>query len=182
MAALFSAAAARTLEEQLPGHWKDYRIVKEIVGAQGGLLVCSSLEMSSPLTCDPEPSERFLVQSVLDFQGFASASSSFLFRSETLLSLLISFLPTIILFSVRVTHTHTHTHTFSFGNSSFFAYLFPSNNYTIFRSSYHLSSDLCFFFFFFMAACHCRSWWRWWSVTLWATLMRLWLHSLSCYL
>jgi hypothetical protein len=33
-----------------------------------------------------------------------------------------------------------------------------------------------------MAACHCRSWWRWWSVTLWATHMRLWLHSLSCYL
>ncbi len=84
--------------------------MKEIVGAQGGLLVCSSLEMSSPLTSDPEPSERFLVQSVLDFQGFASASSSFLFRSETLLSLLISFLPTITLFSVRVTHTHTHTH------------------------------------------------------------------------
>jgi hypothetical protein len=127
--------------------------VKEIVGAQGGLLVCSSLEMSSPLTCDPEPSERFLVQSVLDFQGFAFDSSSFLFRSETLLSLLISFLPTITLFSVRVTHTHTHT--FSFGNSSFFAYLFPYNNNTIFRSSYHLSSDLCFFFFFFfMADCH----------------------------
>ncbi len=33
-----------------------------------------------------------------------------------------------------------------------------------------------------MAARHCRLWWRWWSVTLWATLMRLWLHSLSCYL
>ncbi len=33
-----------------------------------------------------------------------------------------------------------------------------------------------------MAARHCHSWWRWWSVTLWATLMRLWLHSLSCYL
>ncbi len=33
-----------------------------------------------------------------------------------------------------------------------------------------------------MAARHCRSWWRVWSVTLWATLMRSWLHSLSCYL
>jgi hypothetical protein len=33
-----------------------------------------------------------------------------------------------------------------------------------------------------MAARHCRSWWRWWSITLWATLMRLWLHSLLCYL
>jgi len=157
MAALFSAAAAQTLEE-LPGRLKDYWIVKEIVAAQGGLLVCSSLEMSSPLTCDPEPSERFLVQSVLDFQGFASASSSFLFRSETLLSLLISFLPTITLFSFRVTHTLSLSLSLSFGNSSFFAYLFPSNNNTIFRSSYHLSSDLCFFFFFFfMAACHCRS-------------------------
>ncbi len=33
-----------------------------------------------------------------------------------------------------------------------------------------------------MAACHYHLWWRWWFVTLWATLMRLWLHSLSCYL
>jgi hypothetical protein len=33
-----------------------------------------------------------------------------------------------------------------------------------------------------MAACHCYLWWRWWSDTLWATLIRLWLHFLSCYL
>jgi hypothetical protein len=33
-----------------------------------------------------------------------------------------------------------------------------------------------------MAALHCYSWWRWWSDTLWATLIKLWLHSLSCYL
>ncbi len=33
-----------------------------------------------------------------------------------------------------------------------------------------------------MAAYHCCLWWRWWSVTLWVTLMRLWLHSLSWYL
>jgi hypothetical protein len=32
-----------------------------------------------------------------------------------------------------------------------------------------------------MAARHCSSWWRWWSDTLWATLIRLQLHSLSCY-
>jgi hypothetical protein len=28
---------------------------------------------------------------------------------------------------------------------------------------------------------HSYSWWRWWSDTLWATLIRLWPHSLSCY-
>jgi hypothetical protein len=33
-----------------------------------------------------------------------------------------------------------------------------------------------------MATCHCYSWWRWWSDTLWVSLIRLWLHSLSCYL
>jgi hypothetical protein len=33
-----------------------------------------------------------------------------------------------------------------------------------------------------MAACHCRSWWRWRSLTLWVTLIMLWLHSLSCHL
>ncbi len=31
------------------------------------------------------------------------------------------------------------------------------------------------------AACHCYSWWRWWSDTLWMTLIRLWLHLLLCY-
>ncbi len=31
-----------------------------------------------------------------------------------------------------------------------------------------------------MAAHHCYLWWRWWSDTLWATLIRLWLHSLLC--
>jgi hypothetical protein len=30
-----------------------------------------------------------------------------------------------------------------------------------------------------MAALHCCSWWRWWSVTLWATLIKSRLHSLS---
>jgi hypothetical protein len=33
-----------------------------------------------------------------------------------------------------------------------------------------------------MAARHCSSWWRWWSDTLWATLIRLRLHSLWCHL
>jgi hypothetical protein len=33
-----------------------------------------------------------------------------------------------------------------------------------------------------MAACCCCLWWRWWSYALWATLIRLWLHLLSCYL
>jgi hypothetical protein len=33
-----------------------------------------------------------------------------------------------------------------------------------------------------MAACCCCLWWRWWSDALWATLIRLWLHLLSCYL
>ncbi len=33
-----------------------------------------------------------------------------------------------------------------------------------------------------MVTCHCHLWWRWWFVTLWTTFMRLWLHSLSCYL
>ncbi len=33
-----------------------------------------------------------------------------------------------------------------------------------------------------MASHHCYSWWSWWSDTLWETLIRLWLHSLSCYL
>jgi hypothetical protein len=33
-----------------------------------------------------------------------------------------------------------------------------------------------------MAVCHCYSWWRWWSETLWATLIRLWLQPVSCYL
>jgi hypothetical protein len=28
-----------------------------------------------------------------------------------------------------------------------------------------------------MAACHCYSWWRWQSDTLWATLIRLWLTT-----
>jgi len=32
-----------------------------------------------------------------------------------------------------------------------------------------------------MAACHCYLWWTWWSDTLWATLIRSWLHPLSCY-
>jgi hypothetical protein len=32
------------------------------------------------------------------------------------------------------------------------------------------------------AARHCYLWSRWWSVTLWVTLIRLWLHSLSFYL
>jgi hypothetical protein len=27
---------------------------------------------------------------------------------------------------------------------------------------------------------HCFLWWRWWSDTLWVTLVRLWLHLLSC--
>jgi hypothetical protein len=31
-----------------------------------------------------------------------------------------------------------------------------------------------------IASYHCYSWWTWWSDTLWATLIRLWLH-LSCY-
>jgi hypothetical protein len=30
-----------------------------------------------------------------------------------------------------------------------------------------------------MAAHHCYSWWRWWSDTLWATLIRLWVCSFS---
>jgi hypothetical protein len=30
-----------------------------------------------------------------------------------------------------------------------------------------------------MAAGHCYLWWRWWFDTFWATLIRLWLHSLS---
>ncbi len=30
------------------------------------------------------------------------------------------------------------------------------------------------------AAHHCYSQWRWWSDTLWATLIRLWLYSLPC--
>jgi hypothetical protein len=33
-----------------------------------------------------------------------------------------------------------------------------------------------------MAACHCYLWCRWWSDTLWATLIRFWLHLLLCYL
>lgn len=34
-----------------------------------------------------------------------------------------------------------------------------------------------------MAPCHSCSWWRWrWSDTLWVTLRRIWLHSLSYYL
>ncbi len=33
-----------------------------------------------------------------------------------------------------------------------------------------------------MAACHCYLWWRWWSDTLWVVLIRLWPHSLLCYL
>jgi hypothetical protein len=31
-----------------------------------------------------------------------------------------------------------------------------------------------------MSACLCYSWWWWRSDTLWATLIRLWLHSSSC--
>ncbi len=30
--------------------------------------------------------------------------------------------------------------------------------------------------------CHCYSWWRWRSDTLWVILIKLWPHSLSCYL
>jgi hypothetical protein len=30
-----------------------------------------------------------------------------------------------------------------------------------------------------MVVCHCCSWWRWWSETLWVTLIKLWLHTLS---
>ncbi len=33
-----------------------------------------------------------------------------------------------------------------------------------------------------LSAHHCHTWWSWWSDTLWATLIRSWLHSLSCYL
>jgi hypothetical protein len=33
-----------------------------------------------------------------------------------------------------------------------------------------------------MTACHCYLWWRWWSDIMWATLIRLWLHSLWCHL
>ncbi len=33
-----------------------------------------------------------------------------------------------------------------------------------------------------MAACHGFWWWRWWGLTLWAPLLRLGLHLLSCYL
>ncbi len=32
-----------------------------------------------------------------------------------------------------------------------------------------------------MVACHDHSWWRWWSHTLWVTLMRLW-PFLSCWM
>jgi hypothetical protein len=32
-----------------------------------------------------------------------------------------------------------------------------------------------------MTTYHSYSWWRWWSETLWATLMKLWLHLSSCY-
>ncbi len=32
-----------------------------------------------------------------------------------------------------------------------------------------------------LAALQCYWWWKWSSETLWATLIRLWLHSLSCY-
>jgi hypothetical protein len=33
-----------------------------------------------------------------------------------------------------------------------------------------------------MAACHCYYWWGWCFDALWAILIRLWLHSLSCHL
>lgn len=33
-----------------------------------------------------------------------------------------------------------------------------------------------------MAACHWHSWWIWQTDNLWATLIRLWLHTLSFYL
>jgi hypothetical protein len=32
-----------------------------------------------------------------------------------------------------------------------------------------------------VAACHCCSWWRWWSDTLWVTLIRILPHSLLVY-
>jgi hypothetical protein len=33
-----------------------------------------------------------------------------------------------------------------------------------------------------MSVHHCYLWWMWWSDTLWATWIRLWMHSLPCYL
>ncbi len=30
-----------------------------------------------------------------------------------------------------------------------------------------------------IAASHCYSWWKWWSLTLWVTVMRLWLQTSS---
>ncbi len=32
-----------------------------------------------------------------------------------------------------------------------------------------------------MSVDHCYLWWIWWSDTSWATCIRLWLHSLPCY-
>ncbi len=33
-----------------------------------------------------------------------------------------------------------------------------------------------------MAACHCYSWWSWWSDNFWVRLIGLWMASLLCYL
>jgi hypothetical protein len=54
-----------------------------------------------------------------------------------------------------------------------------------FRDDYYiLIYSHCFWIWWsqqvIVAAHHCYSWWRWWSDTLWATLIKLWLHSLLC--